>query len=108
MIAQVVAMVGCKNDNGVVPDTLFLKTIHHQTELSIDEAYTGMIGLNVFFSKRMIFLGEFKTEGFVPLGEGGGGNEIPQVWLVILVGYFIEWIEIKIFVRGEKGNMWFL
>ena len=79
MIAQVVAMVGCKNDNGVVPETLFLKTIHHQTELSIDEAYTGMIGLNVFFSKRMIFLGEFKTEGFVALGEGRGWKEIPQV-----------------------------
>ena len=50
MIAQVVAMIRSKNDNGVVPEILFLETIQDQAELSIDEAYTGMIGLNVFFS----------------------------------------------------------
>ena len=67
-----------------------------------------MIGLDVFLSEWMIFLSEFKPEGFVALGQGRGGNEIPQVWPVILVSYFIEWIEIKIFVRGEKRNMGFL
>ena len=101
-------MIRSKNDNGVVPEALFLKTIYHQTELSIDETYTGMIGLNVFFSKWMIFLGEFKPEGFVALGEGREREEIPKDWSVILVSYFIEWIEIKIFIRCEKGNMGFL
>ena len=96
MVSQVVAMVGSEHDYCVFPETLFLKTIYYQTELSIDEAYTGMIGLYVFFSKWMIFLGEFKTEGFVALGQGRGGEEIPQVWPVILIGYFIEWIKIKI------------
>ena len=67
MISQVVAMIGSKNDNGVVLAALFLKTIHNQPELSIDEAYAGMIGLNVFFSKWMIFLGEFKPESYVAL-----------------------------------------
>ena len=53
----------------------------------------------------MIFLGEFKPEGFVALGQGRGREEVPQVWPLILVSYFIEWIEIKIFIRCEKGRI---
>ena len=49
MITQVVAMIGSKNDNSVVPEILFLETIQDQTELSIDKAYTGMIGLMYSF-----------------------------------------------------------
>ena len=42
MITQVVAMIGSKNDNGVVPEALFLKAINHQPELGVDEAHAGM------------------------------------------------------------------
>ena len=67
-----------------------------------------MIGLDVFLSEWMIFHGEFKPEGLVALGQGRGGEKIPEVRTVGFVRNFIEWIEIKIFVRGEKGNMGFL
>jgi hypothetical protein len=108
MVSQVVAMVGSEHDYCVFPETLFLETIHYKSKLSIDKADAGMIGLDVFFSKWMILLGEFKPEGLVAFGQGRGGEEVPQVWPICFVGDFVKGIKIEVLIGSKKGDMRFL
>ena len=45
-----------------------------------------MVGLDVFLSERVVLFTELKPESLVALGQGGFGEEIPDIGTVGLVG----------------------
>ncbi len=69
MIAEVIAMIGSKNDDGVLPVAALLQGIKDQFQLSIDKGDAGMIGLHVFPAQGVVLLSQFKPEGTVALRD---------------------------------------
>ena len=41
-----IAVIGPKNDNGVISQIVSLQCIEHSTYLAIDKTHTGEVGLN--------------------------------------------------------------
>ena len=67
VVAEVVAMVGGEDNDGVFPVAGLFQCLEDEGELGVEEGDTGVVGLHVFAAQRAVFDAEFEAEGFVAL-----------------------------------------
>ena len=69
VLPKMVAVVGCENDDRVIPVTTFTKRIKNQLDLSIHERNARVVGLDILPPQVRVFSCRFKSKRRVSFGQ---------------------------------------